>query len=375
MLHRTALISADAAALSIEEIYRTVYRYQDSIRTPSLLTGHLGTALFYYLYAQHSRKQDCLSLAKNRFEKALQIIISQPGSSVNSSFHELSLVANFLGTTHVLEQGDGKPFSILDSCLLNEMRTAFQNRYVGGFSCGALCFALHFLNRAFLYPRRYKWVIDEIIHELGAAAISGPTACHWCHDQHYSATLWNGQAAVILFLTRAAELKLAKKETVSKMLVKAIYFLLSQQRHQATTDLLSVQIGDLGIGYALLRAGQAFKNASWQSVGLQILGARAGKTLTIQGSDLPLGILNGAAGAATIFEKIYALTANPLFTYAAERSYNALLSAPLPSDAGHPSSSSGIELSFATGVSGIGAALIQMLHPQKVNLQPLLWLI
>lgn len=373
MLHKTSLTPCDAAATCVEKIYRVIRRHQDSIDTPGLMTGHLGISLFYHLYAQHSHRRQCLRMAHNQFEKALLLIISQP-EATHSGFIELSLVANFLGTCEIPDPSHGN-LSTLDKVLLEKMRSAFQAEYVGGFSCGALSYALHFLNRSLLYPTRYRWVIGEIVRGLRSTAVSGPSACHWCYDQRFSSTLWNGQAAVILFLTRLAELKLEKAEIISEMLINATGFLLSQQKHQTTTDMLSVQAGDLGIGYALLRAGQTLKNNSWQSVGLQILGARAGKILTIQDTELPLGMLNGAAGAAVVFEKIYALTANPLFIHAAEHSYRALLLAQVPSDTGPEFLFPRTELSFATGISGIGAALIQMLYPQRVNLQPLLWLL
>nr|WP_295924674.1 lanthionine synthetase LanC family protein [uncultured Dyadobacter sp.] len=374
MFRTASPVPYDAAASSIEKIYHLISRHQDTVRAPGLLTGHLGTALFYYLYALHSRQHQCLSLAKNQFEKALHILGSQPGS-IETGFNDLSLLANYLSTAGVIRPGLGKPFPALDRLLLQKMRAAFQSGQIGGFACGALGYGLHFLNRAFIYPKYYLHVVGEIIQRLQSAAIYGPSACHWCYDQHYTTTLWNGQAAVILFLTRTAELELVKKESVSGVLFKAIEFLLSQHKHQVSTDLLSVQMGDLGTGYALLRAGQTFGNDSWQNAGLQILGARAGKTLTLAGADLPLGILNGAAGAAIVFKKIHALTANPLFDHAAQRSYKALLSMEIPSEADQKIPFSQTELSFGTGISGIGATMIQMLHPQKINLQPLLWLL
>lgn len=374
MFHTASSAAYDAAASSIEKIHHLISCHQDKVRAPGLLTGHLGTALFYYLYALHSRRHQCLSEAKNHFEKALHIFAGQPGLT-EAGFNDLSLLANYLSTAGIMKPGLGQPFPALDRLLLKKMRAAFQSGHIGGFSCGAMGYGLHFLNRAFIYPKNYLPVVGEIIQGLRSAAIHGPSAFHWCYERHYTSTLWNGQAAVILFLTRTAELGLVKKESVSGMLVKAINYLLSQHKHQVSTDLLSVQMGDLGTGYALLRAGQTFGNDSWQNAGLEILGARAGKTLTLAGADFPLGILNGAAGAAIVFEKIHALTANPLFDHAAQRSYKALLSVEISSDAEQTVPYSQNELSFGTGISGIGATMIQMLHPQNINLQPLLWLL
>jgi hypothetical protein len=137
---------------------------------------------------------------------------------------------------------------------------------------------------------------------------------------------------------------------------------------------LSFQMGDLGVGYAMLRAGQVLENNVWCESGLDILGKRAGFCLANEATIQCASILAGAAGAALAFEKIYELTGNALFAAAAELSFARLV--PL-----YEKEFSGIRadtdstLCLGTGIAGVGTALIKSLHRSERDYNHLLWLI
>ena len=158
-------------------------------------------------------------------------------------------------------------------------------------------------------------------------------------------------------------------------LVKAVNFLAFRLRIQPSNTLLSFQIGDLGAGYALLRAGRVFNNEQWWACGLDFLGKRAGSVLANAEIIRNAGMLTGAAGAALVFNKIHALTGNILFEAAAELCFAMIL--PLHKSCADSQylKDAVPELCFSTGRLGAGAVLIKWLHQHELDFDPLLWLI
>lgn len=112
---------------------------------------------------------------------------------------------------------------------------------------------------------------------------------------------WAGDISVADIIDKLAQLVLLKYDAL-----------------EITENTPSFQDGDLGIGYALLRAGQVFHNAIFSDKGEQIL-ERCAYVFLDKNKWVPdSGMLNGASGGGLVFEKAYRLTGNDLFNQTAE---------------------------------------------------------
>jgi lantibiotic modifying enzyme len=375
MWHAAHLLPTGLATRTIDDIYHTIRKNNAPLSGIGFLNGHLGISLFYYLYSLHVSQKSVFAESAACFESGLNMLHTNP--QINYPLHctELCAVSQQLADAGVLSLDPNRLLGKWDKILLANMRTALAQMNVGGFATGATGYGLYFLSRARYNPDRFAPVIRELTDSLDQYAISSQQACHWCPDQRVALTLWNGQAAVILFLACAADYGFIDKKRFYTMIGKAVNFLSFQLKHQPFSNLLSVHLGDLGTGYALLRAGQTFENEHWQASALEILGKRAGTYLANGASTEPAGILTGVAGAAIAFDKVFSLTGNQLFSAAADLSYTAILSSLQDQPTGHISKSSRCDLCFGTGLSGIGSSLIKMLHRENIRCGHHLWLI
>lgn len=369
-----SLLEQRSAARAIEEIYETLPLLKKRLSEFGLTNGYLGLSVFCYLYGLHSGKKSCLKESAVLFQKALSLIGKHP-IIYPLDFTELVGVSQFLYQAGVLNDQPGSLLKEIDACLLGSMRQAVDQVDIGGFSCGAVAFGFYFLSRARLDPDRFKDVINELATGLVACSVNSQRECHWYPDQTFPVSLWNGQAAVILFLAAAAEQGYIEKDQVCQILSKAVSFLTHRLMLQPASKLVSFQMGDLGIGYAMLRVGQVFDNHLWCESGLEVLGRRAGFCLASSEAVKHAGILTGASGAAMAFDKIYRLTGNDLFGVTAEMCFNLQLSLYLEHKPEKTRRYTDSALCFGTGSVGVGVGLIKSLHRDEIDFDPLLWLV
>lgn len=372
--HQPLPLAIGPMSTAIDQIYNRLPGPGGKITRFGLTKGCLGFSVFCCLYGLHAGKRSCLLESSAWFKKALTMIGTDPVYGPWDTT-ELGMVSQFLVQTDVIgDQCEGL-LENADTYVLGRMRQQVKQFNFGGFASGAISGGIYFLSRARCDPRRFAAVIRELAADLLASAVSSQNECHWYPDQPLPLTLWNGQAAVILFLTAAADQDFIERKRVESTLVKAVNFLDFRLRLQQPSSLLSFQMGDLGAGYALLRAGKVFSKDQWCACGLEFLGQRAGSCLANAESIRNAGMLTGAAGAALAFNKIHALTGNTLFEAAAELCFAMVLPLyqPYTPDQFHRDAVS--ELCFTTGSLGVGAGLIKWLHRHKLDLDPLLWLI
>jgi len=358
----------------IEEIYEELSLSKNKITRFGLLNGYLGLSVFYYLYGMHTGNKSCIKESAILFDQAMETINMHP-INYALDFTDLGVVSQYLIKYGVLEYEPNHFLEEVDHFLLLRLRQGIKHVDFGGFSNGIIGHGLYFLERARFAPERFAPVVTELVQGLMGCCVTTQKAAHWYPDQPFRMALWNGQAAIILFLTVAAERKLIEKQVIYALVGKAIDFLFGQFKMQPQSgNLLSFQMGDLGIGYAMLRAGQVFENSVWCESGLDLLGRRAGFCLANEAAMKCCSILTGAAGAAMAFEKIYQLTGTALFGAAAELCFARLV--PL-----YEKGRANIlvdrdsTLCFGTGIAGVGTALIKSLHRNDRDYAHLLWMI
>lgn len=359
----------------IEEIYKKLSQSKHKITGFGLSNGYLGLSVFYCLYGWHTGNKFCLEESAILFDQAIELINMRP-INYAPGFTDLGVVSHYLIECGVVGYQADQFLDEVDHFLIQQMRQRIKQMDFGGFSQGVIGHGLYFLERARFNPHRFTPVVQELIQGLLNFCVTTGQAAHWYADKIFRMTLWNGQAAIVLFLAVAAERGFIEKQVVSSILGKAIHYISYQVTTQPqTSTLLSFPMGDLGIGYAMLRAGQVFENKTWRDCGLDLLGKRAGFCLANADTLQSAGILTGAAGAALAFDKIYELTENALFSAAADLCFSVLL--PLYyqgcDDGTLADRDSG--LCFGTGIAGVGAALIRSVHRCEPGFDHLVWLI
>lgn len=368
------LISTRPIAIAIEEIHEILSRNKKTLDRFGLANGYLGLSVFSYLYGVHTGNKTYFRQSEARFNQALELINKYP-LNYPFDFIELGMVCQFLSQSGVLSVEPNSFLTEVDQYLLVRTRHAISQADFGGFANGLLGNGLYFLDRARHNPGQFAFVIQELASSLTAHAVQSGRAAHWYPDRPFPLPLWNGQASIILFLAASADIGFIEKESVAGILGKAIHFLYDQFKIKPISNLLSHQLGDLGIGYSMLRAGQVFEDNLWYNHGLDLLGQRAGYCLANADTVQYSAMLTGAAGAAIAFDKIYAMTANPLFQAAAQLCFARLLPLYQHEYADKRLLNMPSGLCFGTGLAGVGAALIKFLHRDKLDFDQLLWLI
>lgn len=286
--------------------------------------GILGAALFNFYYGRLTQDQTYTAKAGRQIEQAFSMVndFSWP------YFSQLSELGIFLQFIH--EHGFSQEYppdeclADVDGVVVRQMAKYLENGDVGGYTNGGLVLGRYLLSRL----KTTRTVTDSLcqyVDECDRWAVTSPQGIYWrsklFRDDRTYLSMPHGSAAMVLFLTRLWEEGL-QSEQVRRLITDSISFILSRRRnpepyHSYFSDILhlpnkpsrlSLCYGDLGIGYALLRAGQALSLAQAQEAGLQILRYAAQRRTPEQTMLGDAGILYGASGLALAFDNVYRLT-------------------------------------------------------------------
>lgn len=397
ILSDTSKISIDLARKKIDEIYAFAGLHQQQLTSFGFSRGFLGLSVLSYLYALHSQENQYSEEAEDHFNQACNMIDGDFSKSYPQDFVELGTVTQFLFEAGVLKLDPNVFLSDIDNILLRKMRHELSQKNIGGFVNGAIGYGLYFLERFSYDEAKFRPILIELINGIAACTIHGAEGCYWIshlisRQENTYLTMPHGSAAVLIFLAKAIDLNVipaGKLELLAADIIRFIkyhevhgkvyHFIdIVQKPHQSR---LALCYGDMGVGYALLRAGKTFRNDDWYKHGFEILTNCASRREPDETGVKDASVLFGATGLALMFDHIYTLTTNDTIRNAKDFWYAQILRFDTNEDgyAGYKAAynqwHAHTNLAFSEGIIGIACGLIKALHPKQVNLSKLIWLI
>jgi hypothetical protein len=363
----------------IDQIYAFIHSDNAGLNRFGFRRGYLGIAVFCYLYGLHTHQKTYFRQSSKYFDLACQTINIDPAVSYPLDFSDLGIVSQYLVGAGVLDLTPNIFLEDVDKFLGKKMRFELGQNNLAGFSTGAAGYALYFLHRATYDPLQSAVMLSEFISAIRrdqlhytvqvdrGLATENP-------DLLRELNLSEGICSVILLLSKLAESGWAADTDIVEIIDNLSHFVIwKYEMLNSPAKSVCFQDGDLGIGYALLRAGKVFNRCLCFEKGGQIL-EECANIFLLKNKPLPdTSMLGGTSGAALVFEKVYHLAGQDLFSHAADCCYKYTLDGDV--------SGEGImqpmqpDLSFIEGITGTGAGLIKAISRDRIDFGELLWLI
>ncbi|NSL85856.1 hypothetical protein ECE50_003370 [Chitinophaga sp. Mgbs1] len=383
------------AAAHTEQIKKALEIKWEAIQNASYETGLPGLSLFYAYYARYTGDTQY-------FEKAEDFLIRGISSLDLANFKRiyktdsldahLAHIGRFLEFTKahkILEVDTGDYLSDIDSTLLELMQSKIA---IGNFdiNSGALAAGYYFLGRSEGNVEAPLTLLVQGIENMAFTDEAGDY--YWTTPPLYNRIylgISHGSALLLSFLANVCERGI-ETEACSRIIRKAACYLLKQRSgyekgmfphfigdEETGPKQFSLCYGDLGIGYALYRAGHVLQDEHL----LTVAGSILNDCLTRNREDnrtLDASILYGAAGVGATFEKLHRISGDRRYQQAAGYWYEQI-----PSYAVHENEFAGYKTrlpdagplwntSFGWGIIGIGISLMRMMKPELPAIDPLL---
>lgn len=356
-MQRVALRVEHSPALSsdLDRLYDATMDGGWKLSGCGLSRGAMSSALFLNEYAA-SKNLDLGSEIQELFDRGCNSVVA--GKTCWLDFADLVLVSQKLSSQEFIEIEPGHFFEDIDKLALAAMAEASN---VSGFENSDLGAGLYAL-------RRYKAGAPQFSEALRLFAFKVTSVAQAPVGKGERCNLRYGLPASLLFLSAVVEIGLAELNPlcVARLIDGVCNYVNAQN---TTTTNSGFHTGDLGIGYAVLRAGMVFRQDEWINAGLQILVDSARDVLDCGIGSLDLD--SGAVGVALVFHKLYSMTGYGIFREVAARARW------LSSSAGFtlPGLDIDREYSFYHGVSGIGLATLFWQKSQSEKLDEFVWLL
>lgn len=301
---------------------------------PGLSGGSLGAFLFLHSYSALTDSAEAADAAQAIFRDTLRQLPTYPAQSplYYREMAEVGLLISYLREQHYLDASFEVVLEKLDQVALRGLPLLIGKSLFDPF-VGYLPLAEYLLKRgkrAANGVQGLHQVLDALLHTYEATEQGGFWRSYlFGKNQVY--TGWShGIAAVLLFLSKVVmsghTYRVAELQTVLR---GASHYLLA---HQVTTgpnlfpdivgqptpsSTLNLCYGDLGIGYALLRTGQALAETPLQALGLSVLTTAALRRGTPECQVHDASLIYGASGNALFFKSLSTATQQPVFEQAA----------------------------------------------------------
>jgi lantibiotic modifying enzyme len=381
----------------VDEIAIRLLDLKNKISTFGLNSGKSGIALFYCYYAAFKNDETYLAVADNILSECFENINPKTYAGHNY-FRELAEFGIFLTFAHENQwiQAEIEPFlANVDTHLYGYMQKKIIKNNLDVYD-GALSSGEYFLNRESTSELITK-ALNELVYainntkngdEFGGYFWKSPIF----NDDRVYTGLSHGVAMIINFLCKTIERNIEPE--LSKELIKGASLFLRQNKGNEPAKALfpniigeekgSIQLcfcyGDLGTLYTLLRAAKLLNNVDLYDETMSEL-YRLGQLNGLKiGNISDAEIIYGAAGVATIFDKISRTENNKVLDAYANFWYQKI-----PEFAIHQNETLGYQaifnqqnsatnIGFGEGIAGIGIALMRYLNKKMPPIDELIGL-
>lgn len=296
-------------------------------------TGLLGFALYYAYLSKYTNNEEYKEKAYQLFLNSIQSFDPNNfykihgGDSLDAHLSQMGRLAIFFKENNFIENVDLEELLVqLDDVLADLMYSKISVKDFD-YSSGALAAGFYFCKR---YPQNGKvkvhleYLINSLFElsekdDLGNIYWTSPSL----HNRIYLG-ISHGSCLIISFISSLFELNI-EKEICKNILEKASRFVIKQYRKTEYKGLFpnmigdeidnmqfSLCYGDIGIGFALYKAGKAMDSQYLKTFAFTILedclNRKKRDNLTLDAS-----IYYGAAGLAIAFRKVYEITEDERF--------------------------------------------------------------
>lgn len=385
--HIASHIDAIESALHGKDIFLNNSSYE---------TGLLGLALFYFYYSSYKQDETYLALAEEYIEKSISCFDLAKfkrvyaTDSIDNHLANIGRFLQFCKKHNFIELDLNEYLADLDRTMSALMASKISIADFD-FNSGALASGYYFLNRFKNEPAVRHQLTILVTGIQDKATVDAEGDFYWKSPSLYNRVyfgLSHGSALICSFLCNVIELGVERTKA-EFILRKALNFILKHERTQEK-GLYPLQLhdkvepkqfalcyGDIGMGYALLRAGTVLQDEALLQAAARVLD----DCLTRRYQDhltLDAGITYGAAGLAATYEKIHSLTQDHRFKEAAHYWYEQI-----PCYASHNNDYAGFksrlldagplwQVAFGWGITGVGISLMRYLRPDLPPLDDLL---
>lgn len=383
----------------IDEIYSVVLNNINSISDSSLYMGKSGICLFLYYYklANKECRLDIINILDSLIDNAARYKMN---SCTDVTFY--SEIAWFICHLYENKQIDidlNDYFVDIDESLYEGM-VVLLNRKEYGCIDGAISIGMYFYYRYILGNNKYEKYLEDFVDLLRIISNEKEGLIEWIsiidygtHEQGYNLGIAHGIPGILLFL-RKLYIKNIRKDVVSNIIVKATNFLLLQKHslnnHKSyfysTCSVNSALghdtrlgwcYGDMSVGYSLLMISSlsGILRPNVKKIALDILFNTTTRTDLLDMRIVDAGLCHGTSGIAHIYNKLFFLTKELKFKYAALYWYSETIKM-AKYDSGYAGyrldyylnesekeNRDLYNLSFLTGISGIGLSLLSAFYP------------
>lgn len=362
-----------------------------------LLDGKAGEAMFLMYYARYSRKNKYYEAALNKIDQVFDIINAGDYTPTHCSgiagvcwTIEHLVAHNFIDAD--LEDSLGEFDAFLAETMHREMESANFD-----FMHGALGIAFYLLRRRLSRPSLDQHLEKFVDDLFNCAVADDPDTLKWIvtnnnetGEKGPNISLSHGSASIVSMLAKFIRQGIAVEKSVN-MLNRAVEYILRQENNPAQKgscfpsysletqrghySLLGWCYGDVGIGLALLRAGQATGQQLWCDKAIAVL-LHSCTRRNIQTNEInDAGFCHGAGGLAYIYLRLFFETGNPTFYDTSSYWYQITRDFAIHPDgfAGYKTHSTPqadgwhYRSDLLNGITGIGFSLLQTLVDMPYN--------
>ncbi len=313
----------------IDKITESLEKYSDEevLKNVSYETGLLGYSLYYLYLSKYTGDQKYTTTAEEYFNKGLASFNPKTfqrvhgTDSLDAHLAHIGRYLIFCENNGLLSVSSEEYLLNLDQILFGLMKSKINIKDFDS-GTGALAAGYYYLARLKSGSDVQEQLIF-LINSIDEAAFQDDTGdyywkCPSLYDRIYLG-ISHGSSLIISFLTSVCEAGL-EIQLCEKIIRKATAFLIKQYRESDYKGLFPNMIGDaiepmqfalcygdLGIGYALLRASQLLKDSDTADFANVILNDCLLRTKE-DNLTLDAGIFYGASGLAITFDKLGTLS-------------------------------------------------------------------
>ncbi|MDN5476041.1 MAG: hypothetical protein L0G39_03825 [Chryseobacterium sp.] len=369
----------------IDKITESLDKYSDEevLKNVSYETGLLGYSLYYLYLSKYTGDQKYTTTAEEYFNKGLASFNPKTfqrvhgTDSLDAHLAHIGRYLIFCENNGLLSVSSEEYLLNLDQILFGLMKSKINIKDFDS-GTGALAAGYYYLARLKSGSDVQEQLIF-LINSIDEAAFQDDTGdyywkCPSLYDRIYLG-ISHGSSLIISFLTSVCEAGL-EIQLCEKIIRKATAFLIKQYRESDYKGLFPNMIGDaiepmqfalcygdLGIGYALLRASQLLKDSDTADFANVILNDCLLRTKE-DNLTLDAGIFYGASGLAITFDKLGTLSGDIRYIQRADYWNQQILTY-----ATHSNDFAGFksrllednilwQISFGWGILGIGMTLM-----------------
>ncbi len=318
----------------------------------SLADGKAGAAL---LFAYHGNAYDDLQQGRRRHAMAARLV-EEAVREVGETPMPPGLYSGYTGVAWAFEHAHGAllspgedPIAEADVHLLDELRAPYKGWF--GLESGLAGMAVY-LRERLPRPSAVR-CFTALVARLAELARSPEGLAAWWREAStihplirgrftkgaYDLGLGNGQPGVLVALACAVEAGIAREQALP-LLERGVSWLLKQQLPPPAEVRFPARVapgctpetirgawayGDPGVAMSLFVVARAAGRSDWEQQALEL--ARHAARMAPERSGIhAAGIMQGAAGVAHIFNRLFQATGEPVFEEAARAWFRWLLS-------------------------------------------------